>query len=84
VITALPGPRVGPIPATGLISGWQDAYLLLFLVTLAAAARLPGTTDRGEADVDDLPHEFLRFPHPSGLAQGPDQRLGHDAEHGGR
>jgi alpha-1,2-mannosyltransferase len=45
VITALPGPQVGPIPATGLISVWQDAYLLLFLVALAAAAR--SHTDRG-------------------------------------
>ena len=45
VITALPGPQVGPIPATGLISGWQDAYLLLFLVALAACAR--SHTDRG-------------------------------------
>jgi len=39
VITALPGPQVGPIPATGLISVWQDAYLLLFLVALAATTR---------------------------------------------
>jgi alpha-1,2-mannosyltransferase len=38
VVTALPGPRVGPIPATGLVSVWQDAYLLLFLVALAATA----------------------------------------------
>ncbi|GAA5119225.1 glycosyltransferase 87 family protein [Pseudonocardia adelaidensis] len=39
VVTALPGPQVGPIPATGLISLWPDAYLLLFLAVLAAAAR---------------------------------------------
>jgi alpha-1,2-mannosyltransferase len=39
VVTALPGPHVGPIPATGLISLWPDAYLLLFLVALATAAR---------------------------------------------
>jgi alpha-1,2-mannosyltransferase len=45
VVTAPPGPQVGPIPATGLISVWQDAYLLLFLVALAAAAR--SHTDRG-------------------------------------
>ncbi|MGH3586224.1 MAG: glycosyltransferase 87 family protein [Pseudonocardia sp.] len=36
VVTALPGPAVGPIPATGLISLWPDAYLLLFLVVLVA------------------------------------------------
>jgi alpha-1,2-mannosyltransferase len=47
VVTALPGPQVGPIPATGLISGWQDAYLLLFLVVLAAAARSPGHSALG-------------------------------------
>jgi alpha-1,2-mannosyltransferase len=38
VVTALPGPVVGPIPATGLISFWPDAYLLLFLALLAATA----------------------------------------------
>jgi alpha-1,2-mannosyltransferase len=38
VVTALPGPVVGPIPATGLISLWPDAYLLLYLATLAAEA----------------------------------------------
>ena len=38
VVTALPGPVVGPIPATGLISLWPDAYLLLFLALLAATA----------------------------------------------
>jgi alpha-1,2-mannosyltransferase len=38
VVTALPGPQVGPIPATGLISLWPDAYLLLFLAVLAAAS----------------------------------------------
>jgi alpha-1,2-mannosyltransferase len=48
VVTALPGPQVGPIPATGLVSVWQDAYLVLFLVTLAAAARLLGAAGRGE------------------------------------
>jgi alpha-1,2-mannosyltransferase len=37
MVTALPGPQIGPIPATGLISVWPDAYLLLFLVALAAA-----------------------------------------------
>jgi len=38
VITALPGPGVGPIPRTGLISRAPDTYLVLFLVVLAAAA----------------------------------------------
>jgi alpha-1,2-mannosyltransferase len=38
VVTALPGPVVGPIPATGLISLWPDAYLVLYLATLAAEA----------------------------------------------
>jgi alpha-1,2-mannosyltransferase len=38
VVTALPGPVVGPIPATGLISLWPDAYLLLYLAVLAAEA----------------------------------------------
>jgi alpha-1,2-mannosyltransferase len=37
VITTLPGP-VGPIPATGLISLWPDAYLLLVVAVLAVAA----------------------------------------------
>jgi alpha-1,2-mannosyltransferase len=40
MVTALPGPQIGPIPATGLISVWPDAYLLLFLVALAAAVLL--------------------------------------------
>ena len=34
VITALPGPVVGPIPATGLISLQPDAYLLLYVTAL--------------------------------------------------
>jgi len=34
VVTALPGPVVGPIPATGLISLWPDTYLLLYLAAL--------------------------------------------------
>ena len=37
VITALPGPGVGPIPRTGLISLAPDSYLALFLLVLAAA-----------------------------------------------
>jgi alpha-1,2-mannosyltransferase len=38
VVTRLPGPAVGPIPATGLISWWPDAYLLLSVAVLAVAA----------------------------------------------
>ena len=40
VITRLPGPGVGPIPATGLVSLWPDAYAVLTLVVLAAVAVL--------------------------------------------
>jgi alpha-1,2-mannosyltransferase len=46
VVTALPGPAVGPIPATGLISLWPDAYLLLHLAVLAAAAVRTATPRR--------------------------------------
>jgi alpha-1,2-mannosyltransferase len=38
VITALPGPSVGPIPSTGLISLQPDVYVALFLVILAYLA----------------------------------------------
>ena len=38
VITALPGPGVGPIPRTGLISLAPDTYLVLFLLVLVVAA----------------------------------------------
>jgi alpha-1,2-mannosyltransferase len=37
VVTALPGPGVGPIPSTGLISLQPDVYLLLFLAVLAGS-----------------------------------------------
>jgi alpha-1,2-mannosyltransferase len=37
-VTALPGPTVGPIPSTGLISLQPDAYLLLYLGLLALVA----------------------------------------------
>lgn len=47
VVTALPGPHVGPIPATGLISVWPDAYLLLYLATLAAAVVTAMRVSRG-------------------------------------
>lgn len=46
VVTALPGPHVGPIPATGLISLWPDAYLVLSLAVLAAEAIRIGRTRR--------------------------------------
>lgn len=36
IITRPPGPGVGPIPATGLISLWPDAYLAVFLLLLTA------------------------------------------------
>lgn len=38
VITARPGPGVGPIPRTGLISLFPDAYLALYLLVLLALA----------------------------------------------
>jgi alpha-1,2-mannosyltransferase len=38
VVTALPGPVIGPIAATGLISLWPDAYLLLYVAVLIATA----------------------------------------------
>ena len=43
VVTALPGPGVGPIPSTGLISLQPDVYLLLFVAVLVVApnARKP-------------------------------------------
>ena len=56
VVTRLPGPGVGPIPSTGLISLVPDAYLVAVLVTFVAAWRfLPaateptGTAQRGPA-----------------------------------
>jgi alpha-1,2-mannosyltransferase len=41
VITALPGPDVGPIPSTGLISLLPDAYLLVFVVVLGMVGWRP-------------------------------------------
>jgi len=38
-VTRLPGPDVGPIPSTGLISLWPDVYLVAVIVTVAVAAR---------------------------------------------
>ena len=39
-ITGLPGPGVGPIPSTGLISLLPDVYLLAVVSAVAAAAWL--------------------------------------------
>ncbi len=44
VITRLPGPAVGPVPATGVISLLPDAYLVAFLVLLDRAGRGEGPT----------------------------------------
>ena len=38
-VTRLPGPEVGPIPSTGLISLQPDVYLAAVIVTVAVAAR---------------------------------------------
>lgn len=38
VITRLPGPDVGPVPATGAVSLTPDAYLVLYLAVLAGVA----------------------------------------------
>jgi alpha-1,2-mannosyltransferase len=44
VVTALPGPTVGPIPSTGLVSVWPDTYLLLFIAVLATEVVRTRTT----------------------------------------
>ncbi|GAA2878921.1 glycosyltransferase 87 family protein [Pseudonocardia halophobica] len=41
VVTRLPGPEVGPIPATGAISLQPDVYLAGFVLVLAAAVLQP-------------------------------------------
>ena len=51
VITALPGPDVGPIPSTGLISLTPDAYLAMFVVVLAWLAVRAGPTKPVENEV---------------------------------
>jgi hypothetical protein len=56
VVTALPGPHVGPIPSTGLISVWPDAYLLLFLAALATSESMRGLLSRT--------HRLLTHPYP--------------------
>jgi alpha-1,2-mannosyltransferase len=50
VITWLPGPGVGPIPAAGLISLQPDVYVLVVVVVLVAAwCALARTQNRGPA-----------------------------------
>ncbi|MHA6630084.1 glycosyltransferase 87 family protein [Pseudonocardia sichuanensis] len=53
VVTRLPGPAVGPVPATGLISLRPDAYLLLAVAVLAVTAvhLRAGDPTRGRAGV---------------------------------
>jgi alpha-1,2-mannosyltransferase len=54
MITALPGPGVGPVPRTSLISLWPDTYLLLFVIVLVAVAvmqRGPAGDRRGLAGI---------------------------------
>jgi alpha-1,2-mannosyltransferase len=55
VVTALPGPAVGPIPATGLVSVWPDVYVVLFLVVLAATAQQPRPSARTSSAVTGSP-----------------------------
>ncbi|MCO1655841.1 glycosyltransferase 87 family protein [Pseudonocardia humida] len=61
VITALPGPLVGPIPSTGVISFFPDAYLVLFVAVLglvgvrSGAGRGPGTREGPAANGGALP-----------------------------
>jgi alpha-1,2-mannosyltransferase len=43
VVTRVPGPDVGPIPSTGLISLQPDVYLLLYAGAVAARSRVGGT-----------------------------------------
>jgi alpha-1,2-mannosyltransferase len=45
-VTRLPGPAVGPIPSTGLISLLPDVYLAAVIVTVAVAARSLTTDTR--------------------------------------
>lgn len=49
VVTRLPGPEVGPIPATGLISFWPDAYLLLSVAPAVALLAVPASPVRVRA-----------------------------------
>ena len=38
-VTRLPGPEVGPIPSTGLISLQPDVYLVAVIVTVAVVVQ---------------------------------------------
>jgi alpha-1,2-mannosyltransferase len=61
VVTKLPGPSVGPIPATGLVSLWPDGYLVGFLVLLGCLASRRGRVALGV----DRGHRQVRRLHPS-------------------
>jgi alpha-1,2-mannosyltransferase len=67
VVTALPGPVVGPIPATGLISLWPDTYLLLYLAVLAAETLRPASATAPRRRPDPVTHRLRRR---SGRPQG--------------
>lgn len=45
-VTRLPGPEVGPIPSTGLISLQPDIYLAAVIVTIAVVMRSPAARHR--------------------------------------
>jgi alpha-1,2-mannosyltransferase len=45
-VTRLPGPVVGPIPSTGLISLQPDVYLVAVIVTVAVVTRALAARDR--------------------------------------
>lgn len=64
VITALPGPEVGPIPSTGLISLTPEAYLAMFAVVLAWLA---AQARRGRPARDEGPHHGRWGPSSAGL-----------------
>ena len=46
-VTRLPGPGVGPIPSTGLISLQPDVYLLAVVLIVAVAWRVLMARDPG-------------------------------------
>jgi len=53
-ITALPGPGVGPLPATGLISVQPDVYLALVVLLIAVAAGWLARGKGGRHTVENL------------------------------